>query len=88
MSKIQYYMKLLDQILSELGADTLKCVTLIPGFGGYFKSIKSVLEYSETCVVLAQKRKKITIEGEKLVLSKYFEDDVLLTGEIKGVKFE
>lgn len=71
-----------------MGADSLKSVTLIPQFGGYFKSVKSVLEYSEERVVLSQRKLKIVIEGEKLQLAKYFEADVLLTGDIKAVRFE
>ena len=35
-------MKLLEQILSEMGADTLKSFTVIPRFGGYFRSVKSI----------------------------------------------
>ncbi len=81
-------MKLLEQILSELGADTLKCFSIVPGFGGYFRSIKGVAEYTPEKIILALKKNKITIEGSSLALGKYFEEDVLITGSISGVKID
>ena len=65
-------MKLLEQILGELGADTLKAFTIIPRFGGYFRSIKSV----------------IIIGGENLDIGSYFEDDILIKGDIREIKIE
>ena len=85
---IQYYMKLLDQILSELGADTLKSFSIIPDFGGYFRSIKGVAEYSSEKVVLALKKNRITVVGENLTLGKYFEEDLLIKGKISGVQID
>lgn len=81
-------MKLLDQILAELGADTLKSFSIIPDFGGYFRSIKGVVEYSAERVVLALKKNKITIAGENLTLGKYFEEDLLIKGKITGVQID
>ena len=81
-------MKLLDQILSELGADTLKSFSIIPDFGGYFRSIKGVAEYSSERVVLALKKNKITVTGENLTLGKYFEEDLLIKGKITGVQID
>lgn len=85
---INYYMKLLEQILGELGADTLKAFTVVPDFGGYFRSVKSVAEYSEEKIVLLARRRVITIEGKKLEVGKYFEQDIFIKGEIEGVKIE
>ena len=81
-------MKLLEQILSELGADTLKCFSIVPGFGGYFRSVKGVAEFSQERIVLALKKNKITVEGSSLAIGKYFEEDVLITGSIAGVKID
>ena len=81
-------MKLLEQILSELGADTLKSFSIIPDFGGYFRSIKGVVEYSSEKVVLALKKNKITVTGENLTLGKYFEEDLLIKGKVKGVQID
>lgn len=81
-------MKLLEQILSELGADTLKSFSVVPGFGGYFRSIKNVIEYSSEKIVLALKKNRITVEGTCLTLGKYFEEDLLIKGNISGVKID
>lgn len=81
-------MKLLEQILSELGADTLKSFSVVPGFGGYFRSIKGVAEYTPERIVLALKKNKITVEGENLTLARYFEEDLLIRGGISGVKID
>ena len=81
-------MKLLEQILSELGADTLKSFSIIPDFGGYFRSIKRVAEYSSEKVVLALKKNRITVTGENLTLGKYFEEDLLIKGKISGVQID
>lgn len=81
-------MKLLEQILSELGADTLKSFSVVPGFGGYFRSVKGVAEYSSCRIVLSLKKIKITVEGEDLTLGKYFEQDLLIRGNITGVKID
>ena len=81
-------MKLLDQILSELGADTLKSFSIIPDFGGYFRSVKGVAEYSAEKVVLTLKKNRITVLGENLTLGKYFEEDLLIKGKIAGVQID
>jgi hypothetical protein len=81
-------MKLLDQILSELGADTLKSFSIVPSFGGYFRCVKAVCEYSTEKIVLSQNKDKITIQGENLTLAKYFEQDLFVKGKISNVKIE
>lgn len=81
-------MKLLEQILSELGADTLKSFSIVPDFGGYFRSVKGVLEYSSQKIILALKKSKLMIEGENLTLGKYFEEDLFIKGKITGVKLD
>lgn len=81
-------MKLLQQILNELGADTLKSITVIPDFGGYFQSVKGVFEFSPTRIVLQISKKRVTVEGEGLKVGEYFEGDILIKGKIEGVKIE
>ena len=81
-------MKLLEQILSELGADTLKSFSIIPDFGGYFRSVKGVAEYSSEKIVLSLKKSRITVVGENLTLGKYFEEDLLIKGKISGVQID
>ncbi|MCI8734324.1 MAG: hypothetical protein HFE40_02075 [Clostridia bacterium] len=81
-------MKLLEQIIGELGGDTLKSFTVVPSFGGYFRSIKSIAEYSDVKIVLLQKKSVITVEGSGLEVGKYFEEDVFIKGSITGVAIE
>lgn len=83
-----FIMKLLEQILSELGADGFKSFYIQPSFGGYFRSIKSIREYSPEKIVLTLKGNLITLEGEKMEIDKYFQEDLLIKGDIKGVKIE
>ena len=81
-------MKLLEQILGELGGDTLKAFTVVPDLGGYFRAVKSVAEFSEEKIVLLAGRRVITVEGEKLEIGKYFEQDIFIKGGIQSVKIE
>ena len=85
---IKYCMKLLEQILSELGADTLKSFSVVPDFGGYFRSVKGVSEYSPEKIVLSLRKNFITVEGENLSLGKYFEEDLLIRGKIRCIKID
>ncbi|MDE5667555.1 MAG: YabP/YqfC family sporulation protein [Clostridia bacterium] len=81
-------MKLLEQIMDELGADTLKSFSIVPSFGGYFRSVKSIAEYSPEKMVLLQKKTSIVLEGENLQVGKYFEEDIFIKGNIKVIKVE
>lgn len=81
-------MKLLQQILREAGADLDKSFTVVPAFGGYFKSVKRVENYSPERIVLSVNKRRLTILGEKLIIDKYFQQDLLIRGDISGVNFE
>ncbi len=81
-------MNILEQILSELGADTLKAFTVIPSFGGYFKSVKSVKEYTPEKITLILNKTAVIVEGENLEIGKYFEQDIFIKGNIKAVNVE
>jgi len=85
---INYLMKLLQQILSEAGAELDRSFTVVPGFGGYFKSVKRVDDYSPERVVLTVAKMRLTVTGKKLIIDKYFQQDLLLRGEITGVGLE
>ena len=81
-------MKLLHQILSEAGADLDYSFTIAPKFGGYFKGVKRVHEYSHEKVVLEVNKKRIAVTGNELVIDKYFQQDLIIKGDISGVNFE
>ena len=50
--------------------------------------MKSINEYSPEKIVLVLRKTVLTLEGEKLELGKYFEQDVFIKGEIKGIKID
>lgn len=81
-------MKLLEQILNEMGADTLKSITLIPNSCCYLKSVKSVVDFSPERMVLAVGRKRVTLEGENMLLGEFFEGDLVVKGEIRVIKID
>lgn len=81
-------MKLIDCILSELGAEGLKNFTVIPSFGGYFCGVKSVVEFSSEKITLALRRVSVILEGENLAVERYFEEDIFIKGDIKVIKIE
>ena len=81
-------MELLQQILKEAGADTNCSVTLIPGFGAYFKGVKRVDEFSGEKIILTAHKKRWQVVGENLSIDKYFEQDLFVRGSVKGVSYE
>ncbi len=81
-------MKLLEQIIGELGGDTLKAFTVVPTFGGYFRSVKSVAEYTPQKIVLLLRKTVLTLEGENMEIGKYFEQDLFIKGNIRVINVE
>ena len=81
-------MELLQQILKEAGADTLCSVTIIPDFGAYFKGVKCVEEYSQESIILIAHKRRWQVYGENLSIDKYFEQDLLIRGSVKGVSYD
>ena len=81
-------MKLLQQILLDAGADTNRAFTVVPQFGGYFKSVKRVDEYTPEKIVLTIAKQRVTVAGKNLTIDKYFQQDLLIRGAITGVELE
>lgn len=81
-------MKLLEQILNEMGADTLKSITLVPGSCCYLRSVKSVVDFSSERIVIAVGKKRVTLEGADMLVSRYFEGDLLVKGDVKVIKID
>lgn len=71
-----------------MGADTLRSFTVVPGFGGYFRSVTGVAEFTSQSVRLSLRKSALVIGGEGLEVAKYFEQDVLIRGDIKEIRFE
>ena len=81
-------MKLLEQLLNEMGADTMQAITLVPGHCCYLKSVKSVLEFSEQKIELRVGKRHITVEGDGMQIGEYFEGDILIKGAVRGIKID
>lgn len=79
-------MKFLGQILREMGADTDGAITVIPAFGAYLKRVKRVEEYSDERIVLISDKRRWRIVGAGLTIGKYFEQDLMLFGDVTGVE--
>lgn len=81
-------MKLLEQLLNEMGADTLKSITYVPDCCCYLKSVKAVVDFSPERIVLAVGKKRITLEGENMLLGEFFEGDLIVKGNVKVIKVD
>lgn len=81
-------MELLQQLLKQAGADLDRSFTVVPSFGGYFKSVKRVEEYTPDKVILLLNKRRLIVEGEKLVIDKYFQQDLCIRGDIISVRYE
>lgn len=81
-------MKLLEQILSELGADSTKSITLVPGYCCYLKNVKAVKSFSSSLISLAVGKLAVTLEGDNMEVGEYFQGDLLVKGNVKGVKID
>ena len=81
-------MKLLEQILNEMGADTLKSITLVPGSCCYLKSVKAVAEFSAEKIELKVGKMRVTVEGNDMQIGQYFEGDILIKGDVRGIKID
>ena len=84
-------MKLLAEIAKQLlaeedGASFGVQYCVIDGKGGYFQNVKSIREFSQTCIVLQGKRTAVKVSGSGLYLGKYFGGDATVLGDICSVE--
>ena len=61
-------------------------ILLIGNGCGYFEGVKSINSYSEKEIILLTKQGKIIILGNKLVINKFCEGDVVICGKILTIK--
>ncbi len=81
-------MKLLEQILGELGADLTSSLVLVPGKCCYIKSVKTVCDLTPALITVAAAKFKVTLEGENMEVGEYFQGDLLVNGNVRGVKID
>lgn len=58
------------------------------GQGGYFQNIRGVFSFSGKEVVLLCGKEKVVVEGENLTIRKYCEKDILIGGNVRGIRRE
>lgn len=85
---ISFYMKLIAQILKELGAEEGRSVTLCPGKLAYFCGVTAVAELTPERAVFCCGKITVAAEGENLAVESYFHGDVVLRGNILRVSVE
>ena len=56
-------MEFLREILNSAGADTINAFTVVPGFGGYFKDVKGVADFSPQKIMLIVGKLAVTVVG-------------------------
>ena len=76
------------QLLNEAGAQTDRAITLVPRFGGYFRAVKGVEEYTPQQITLNTADGKLYLGGEDMRIDKYSEQDLFIRGDIKEARFE
>jgi len=81
-------MKLLKQLLSEMGADAADAITIVPSFGVYLTSVKRVEELSPENITLEINGRTVIVTGKNLTVGRFFMGDMLIRGEVTGVKIE
>ncbi|MGN0818670.1 MAG: YabP/YqfC family sporulation protein [Candidatus Coproplasma sp.] len=81
-------MKLLQQLLYEAGADDARAFTIVPDFGGYFKCVKGICEYSPEKIIIQVGKSCVELEGKSLCVGKFFQGDLFISGQISGVRVE
>lgn len=88
MRRISFYMKIIAEIINELGGDEAHAITLCPGKLAYVRGVRAVEDLTPTKVVLVCGKKVITAEGEGLFAENYFQGDMVIKGDIKRVSVE
>ena len=79
-------MRLYDEIFKNVDGVALARCILIPCGGGYFEGVKSVVDFSESKLVLSFPRQMVEIEGRALCIKKYCDGDLQLSGEILSLR--
>ena len=75
-------MRLYGEIFENLELTALSRCVVLPGAGGYFEGVKAVGDFSSENIVLCFPKERVEIEGENLVIKKYCDGDLELSGKI------
>lgn len=63
-------------------------VTLTGNYEAWIENYKGIMEYSDTFIVLQGKACQICIEGKRLSIDYYTNEDMKISGFIEAVRYE
>ena len=82
-------MRLISEIAGLLAVEELSTTrvqyTVVDGRGALFQNVKRLLEFSDTRIVLAGRKGRVSVEGNGLSLGKCYAGDVTVLGDIVRV---
>jgi hypothetical protein len=81
-------MRLYEEIFKNAdGAALARCV-VVPDGGGYFEGVKAVEDFSPTRIVICFRKDRVILEGEDLIIKKYYDGDLHVIGEILSLQVD
>lgn len=63
-------------------------VTMTGNDRAWVENYRGILEYTEHAVLLQGKEGRVCFEGERLCIEYYTEEDMLIRGRIKNVRYD
>ena len=78
-------MRLYDEIFKSADGLAFRKYTVVVGGGGYFEGVKSVGDFSSERIVLFYPKHSLQVDGRDLVIKKYCDGDLELTGVVHTV---
>lgn len=79
-------MRLYEEIFKNAdGGAPSRCI-FVPNGGGYFEGVKAVEDFSSEKILLCFPKERVEILGEGLVIAKYCDGDLQLSGRILCVQ--
>lgn len=84
-ARISFYMKLIAQIIDELGGEYKNSFTVCPGRLAYFKNVRAVAELSPEAITLSCGCYTVAVSGAGLTVREYYRGDMVVEGDISGI---
>ena len=79
-------MRLFDELFKDAEGGAVSRCTVVPGGGGYFEGVKAVGDFSPEQIVVYFPKASVLAEGKGLVIKKYCDGDLQLSGEIYALR--
>ena len=79
-------MRLFDELFKDVEGGAVSRCTVVPCGGGYFEGVKAVGDFSPERIVVYFPKASVLAEGKGLVIKKYCDGDLQLSGEILSLQ--